>query len=47
MTQVQVVVSLAAFGFAPRLKAGGRFEASLDCPACHGTFALALPEQAS
>jgi hypothetical protein len=30
-------------------KAGGRFEAgrSLDCPACHGTFALALPEQGS
>ena len=26
-------------------KAGGRFEPgrSLDCPACHGTFALAVP----
>jgi hypothetical protein len=26
-------------------KAGGRFAAgkSLDCPACHGTFALAIP----
>ncbi|HET9854581.1 MAG TPA: hypothetical protein VFR53_05960 [Methylomirabilota bacterium] len=98
-TQVQVVVSLTAFGFAPRpgtavlieqstgervrrafaglgmfwalalgglfipvahftcprcgaqqtFKAGGRFEPdrSLDCPACHGTFALALPERAS
>ena len=30
-------------------KAGGRFEAgrSLDCPACHGTFALAVLEPAS
>jgi hypothetical protein len=30
-------------------KAGGRFAPgrSLDCPACHGTFALAVPEPAS
>ena len=30
-------------------KAGGRFESgrSLDCPACHGTFALAVADQAS
>ena len=30
------------------LKAGGRFEPgrSLDCPACHGTFALGVPEGA-
>jgi hypothetical protein len=30
-------------------KAGGRFETgkSLDCPACHGTFALAIPGSAS
>ena len=28
---------------------GGRFEAgrSLDCPACHGTFALAVPDHAA
>jgi hypothetical protein len=30
-------------------KAGGRFESgrSLDCPACHGTFALAVPGRAA
>ena len=30
-------------------KAGGRFESgrSLDCPACHGTFALAVPGPAA
>lgn len=30
-------------------KAGGRFESgrSLDCPACHGTFALAVPGSTS
>jgi hypothetical protein len=30
-------------------KAGGRFEAgkNLDCPACHGTFALTLPGAAT
>lgn len=30
-------------------KAGGRFAPgkSLDCPACHGTFAVALPEHAA
>ncbi|MGH7368702.1 MAG: hypothetical protein ACREKQ_01285 [Candidatus Rokuibacteriota bacterium] len=29
-------------------KGGGRFEngRSLDCPACHGSFALAVPERA-
>ena len=54
MTQVQVAVSLAAFGFAPRPgtavvieQTTGERVGSLDCPACHGTFSLALPEQAS
>ena len=35
-------------GAAQTFKAGGRFAdgRSLDCPACHGTFALAVPGNA-
>lgn len=43
MTQVQVAVSLTAFGSAPRPATA----MVIDCPACHGTFALAVPDHTS
>ena len=52
MTQVQVAVSLTAFGFTPRPGTAVKrwFEvrrlAEGHGPACHGTFEMAVPENA-